>query len=147
MTEYDLMQAAAGKLTALWPDRPVYTGTIPAGADGSFFLESTGSEQTEGLDRFRHRKARFRVRYYLDSGDAGAFAQWAETMFASFRRLEAAEGAHTRTVRLTGRKAQVAEDGKSCQFTFDVDLYYREEPQTTGEVMEYLKQEETWKRQ
>ena len=55
MTEYDLMQAAAGKLTALWPDRPVYTGTIPAGADGSFFLESTGSEQTEGLDRFRHR--------------------------------------------------------------------------------------------
>ena len=63
------------------------------------------------------------------------------------RRLEAAEGAHTRTVRLTGRKAQVAEDGKSCQFTFDVDLYYREEPQTTGEVMEYLKQEETWKRQ
>ena len=44
MTEYDLMQAAAGKLTALWPDRPVYTGTIPAGADGSFFLESTGSE-------------------------------------------------------------------------------------------------------
>lgn len=48
MTEYDLMQAAAGKLTALWPDRPVYTGTIPAGADGSFFLEPTGSEQTEG---------------------------------------------------------------------------------------------------
>ena len=96
MTEYDLMQAAAGKLTALWPDRPVYTGTIPAGADGSFFLESTGSEQTEGLDRFRHRKARFRVRYFLDSGDAGAFAQWAETMFASFRRLEAAEAVLTK---------------------------------------------------
>ena len=74
-------------------------------------------------------------------------AEWLKGVQPKARRLEAAEGAHTRTVRLTGRKAQVAEDGKSCQFTFDVDLYYREEPQTTGEGMEYLKQEETWKRQ
>lgn len=142
MTEYDILLAAAGKLVALWPDRPVYTQAIPVGAEGSFFLAITGAEAQWGLDRQRVRQLKLQVRYLMDQATAEDWCEWEESMLSSFRYLDVPEGEGTCPVRLSAHKGQVAGDGKSCEITFTARLHYRAEAEEE-ETMEALEQEAT----
>lgn len=45
MTLNNFIEAIAGKLTAVWPDRKVYVDEIPKDADGQFFVGIIESEQ------------------------------------------------------------------------------------------------------
>ena len=51
MTLNNFIEAIAGKLTAVWPDRKVYVDEIPKDADGQFFVGIIESEQEKHLDR------------------------------------------------------------------------------------------------
>ena len=51
MTLNNFIEAIAGKLTAVWPDRKVYVDEIPKDADGQFFVGIIESEQEKHPSR------------------------------------------------------------------------------------------------
>lgn len=106
MTLNNFIEAIAGKLTAVWPDRKVYVDEIPKDADGQFFVGIIESEQEKHLDRRWKRSIQFEVLYFLNTKENMEFNAWAETMFDQFDVLTVKEtDQKDRTVRLTGQKA------------------------------------------
>ncbi len=146
MTQQDFLQAAVGKLTAMWPDRTAYTGPVPEGADDGFAVRVEACTQTEGLDRFRRRQARLQIRYFLSGGDAAVWAEWAEAMCAGFRTLEAADGAGARRVRLSDRQIQPGPEGRDCLFSCRADWCWWEADAQEQETMESLRQANQFER-
>lgn len=51
MTLNNFIEAIAGKLAGVWPDRKVYVDEIPKDADGQFFVGIIESGQEAHLDR------------------------------------------------------------------------------------------------
>lgn len=138
MTLTDILKTTAARLKELWPDRKVRVDEIPMGANGTFFVGLTDTEQTQGLDKRQRRTAGVQVLYFRRDRDNLGYLAWAETMYDHFRHLEK-DG---RPVHLANRKARDDETGRFYQFLFDVNLNFveTEEP---GETMEHLDMEES----
>ena len=102
MTLNELTRAAAARLRALWPDRPVYVDDIPREADGCLYIGLIDSEQGQELDRRFKRSVSFQILYFRADQDALAYQDWAEALYDGFRTLEAGG----RTVRLKNRSAR-----------------------------------------
>lgn len=135
MTLRNFVEAVAGRLAELWPDRRVYVDAIPSGADGSFFVGVVESGQERKLDRRVRREIQFQVLYFLNTRDNLAFLEWAEAMYDGFERLTVQEeGGRTRTVRLTGRKAREGTDQGIYQFLFGADLSLLLAPEEGGDM-------------
>lgn len=67
MTLNNFIEAIAGKLAGVWPDRKVYVDEIPKDADGQFFVGIIESGQEAHLDRRRKRSIQIEVLYFLKS--------------------------------------------------------------------------------
>lgn len=100
MTLNNFIEAIAGKLTAVWPDRKVYVDEIPKDADGQFFVGIIESEQEKHLDRRWKRSIQFDVLTVKETDQKD------------------------RTVRLTGQKATPNKNARVFQFTFDADFFF-----------------------
>lgn len=125
MTLNNFVEAIAGKLAAVWPDRKVYVDEIPKDAEGQFFVGIIESEQEKRLDRRRKRTIQFEVLYFLKSKENMAFNDWAEEMYDQFETLTVKETEQKdRTVRLTGQKATPNSNARVFQFTFDADFFF-----------------------
>ena len=125
MTLNNFVEAIAGKLVDLWPDRNVYDGEIPKDADGHFFVRIIESDQEKKLDRRRRRTIQFEVLYFLKSKDTADFNEWAEAMYDNFETLTVKEtDEKTRTIRLTNQKARPDNNSRVFQFTFDADFFF-----------------------
>lgn len=125
MTLNNFIEAIAGKLTAVWPDRKVYVDEIPKDADGQFFVGIIESDQEKHLDRRRKRSIQFEVLYFLKSKENMAFNAWAEEMYDQFETLTVKETEQKeRTIRLTGQKAKPNKNARVFQFTFDADFFF-----------------------
>ena len=125
MTLNNFIEAIAGKLTAVWPDRKVYVDEIPKDADGQFFVGIIESEQEKHLDPRWKRSIQFEVLYFLNTKENMEFNAWAETMFDQFDVLTVKEtDQKDRTVRLTGQKATPNKNARVFQFTFDADFFF-----------------------
>lgn len=125
MTLNNFVEAIAGKLAAVWPDRKVYVDEIPKDAEGQFFVGIIESEQEKHLDRRRKRTIQFEVLYFLKSKANMAFNDWAEEMYDQFETLTVKETEQKdRTVRLTGQKATPNSNARVFQFTFDADFFF-----------------------
>lgn len=122
MTLNELTRAAAARLRALWPDRPVYVDDIPRKADGCLYIGLIDSEQGQELDRRFKRSVSFQILYFRADQDALAYQDWAEALYDGFRTLEAGG----RTVRLKNRSARENGGQRCYQFTFDADLLFWE---------------------
>lgn len=145
MTLNHFLEAASATLTAIWPGRRVYTDRIPAGADGSFFIGIIESSQEAHLDRRRKRSIQFEILYFLRSDDSMAFHDWAEAMYDRFEQLQVAEAdGHTRTVRLTNRRARRDSAERVYQFLFDAEFFVVLAPEPAPN-METLDQKEVLK--
>lgn len=73
MTLNELTRAAAARLRALWPDRPVYVDDIPREADGCLYIGLIDSEQGQELDRRFKRSVSFQILYFRADQDALAY--------------------------------------------------------------------------
>lgn len=125
MTLNNFIEAIAGKLTAVWPDRKVYVDEIQKDADGQFFVGIIESDQKKHLDRRRKRSIQFEVLYFLKSKENMAFNAWAEEMYDQFETLTVKETEKKeRTIRLTGQKAKPNKNARVFQFTFDADFFF-----------------------
>lgn len=122
MTLNELTRAAAARLRALWPDRPVYVDDIPREADGCLYIGLIDSEQGQELDRRFKRSVSFQILYFRADQDALAYQDWAEALYDGFRTLEAGG----RTVRLKNCGARENGEQRCYQFTFDADLLFWE---------------------
>lgn len=134
MTLNELTRAAAARLRALWPDRPVYVDDIPREADGCLYIGLIDSEQGQELDRRCKRSVSFQILYFRADQDALAYQDWAEALYDGFRTLEAGG----RTVRLKNRSAREDGEQRCYLFTFDADLLFWEA--VSGETMQTLAQ-------
>lgn len=134
MTLNELTWAAAARLRALWPDRPVYVDDIPREADGCLYIGLIDSEQGQELDRRFKRSMSFQILYFRADQDALAYQDWAEALYDGFRALEI-DG---RTVRLKNCRARENGEQRCFQFTFDADLLFWEA--RGGETMQTLAQ-------
>lgn len=134
MTLNELTWAAAARLRALWPDRPVYVDDIPREADGCLYIGLIDSEQGQELDRRFKRSVSFQILYFRADQDALAYQDWAEALYDGFRTLEAGG----RTVRLKNCGARENGEQRCYQFTFDADLLFWEA--VSGETMQTLAQ-------
>lgn len=134
MTLNELTRAAAARLRALWPDRPVYVDDIPRKADGCLYIGLIDSEQGQELDRRFKRSVSFQILYFRADQDALAYQDWAEALYDRFRTLEAGG----RTVRLKNRSARENGEQRCYLFTFDADLLFWEA--VSGETMQTLAQ-------
>lgn len=134
MTLNELTWAAAARLRALWPDRPVYVDDIPREADGCLYIGLIDSEQGQELDRRFKRSVSFQILYFRADQDALAYQDWAEALYDGFRTLEAGG----RTVRLKNCGARENGEQRCYQFTFDADLLFWEV--RGGETMQTLAQ-------
>lgn len=139
VTLRSLVEAVAGRLTELWPDRRVYVDAIPSGADGGFFVGVVESSQERRLGRRIRREVQFQILYFLNAQDNLAFLDWAEAMYDGFERLAVWDGDEKRTVRLRGRKAREGTDQGVYQFLFGADLSLLLAPEE-GETMGHLEQ-------
>lgn len=134
MTLNELTRAAAARLRALWPDRPVYVDDIPREADGCLYIGLIDSEQGQELDRRCKRSVSFQILYFRADQDALAYQDWAEALYDGFRTLEAGG----RTVRLKNRSARENGEQRCYLFTFDADILFWEA--VSGETMQTLAQ-------
>lgn len=142
MTLNNFIEAIAGKLTAVWPDRKVYVDEIPKDADGQFFVGIIESEQEKHLDRRRKRTIQFEILYFLKSKENMAFNEWAEEMYDQFETLTVKEtDQKDRTIRLTAQKAKPNKNARVFQFTFDADFFFVLTPEVIP-FMENLEQTE-----
>lgn len=137
MTLKSFVTAIADKLVELWPDRKVFAGQIPKGADGNFFVGIIESAQSRGLDVQRTRTVQFEVLYFLTNDSSMDFYEWAETMHANFQALEVPDGPGRQHVALTAQRARRDGEMMVYQYTFDARVNYLVQPDP-GEVMETL---------
>ncbi len=145
MTLNHFIDAIAGKLKSLWPDRDVMVNEIPQGADGNFFVGLIDAEQGQRLDRRRVRTMQFEILYFLRKKDNLEFNSWAEDMLDNFESISVVEvEGKTRNVRLTNVEVRKDDNTRVFQFLFDVNLNYLLAP-AGGENMEVLEQEEVLK--
>ncbi len=139
----ELIQAAAVRLRALWPDCPIYDGPIPLDAGGAFHVGIVRAEQSAGLGRRRRQRAQLEVRYYLPGTGGTDFGPWSQRMLDGFRTLEGAGGK-----RVGLRQPEALPDGGEGYYAFRVwvDVSYVEEGwKEDGEepdMMEHLEQKE-----
>lgn len=125
MTLNNFVEAIAGKLAGLWPDRKVYVNEIPKDAEGNYFIGIIESDQEKHLDRRRRRSIQFEVLYFLKSKDTADFNEWAEAMYDNFEALVVKEtDEKVREVRLTNQKARPDKNTRVFQFTFDADFFF-----------------------
>lgn len=117
MTVNQIIEAIAFKLKQLYPDRYVYDGEIPKGADGNFYVHCSDQSHSRNLNRRRSRSYTFEVLYFKSKKDSMHFNDWAEQMYFEFERLQVGN----RTVSTTDAQA---EDGRDMvyHFTFDVNI-------------------------
>ncbi|KAF5056846.1 hypothetical protein DSECCO2_362940 [anaerobic digester metagenome] len=139
MTLNDLLQAVAAALKEIWPERKAYVNQIPQNADGAFSISLTDTEQVQGLDRRQRRTVGVQILYFRKDRDAEEYADWAETMYSSFKTVSF-DG---RPVKLKNRMARNDSEFRYFQFMFDVDFYFVEA--STGDPMEGLTIEEELK--
>lgn len=125
MTLNNFIEAIAGKLAGVWPDRKVYVDEIPKDADGQFFVGIIESGQEAHLDRRRKRSIQIEVLYFLKSKENMEFNAWAEEMYDQFETLTVKEtDQKTRTIRLTNQRARPDKNARVYQFTFDADFFF-----------------------
>ena len=125
MTLNNFIEAIAGKLAGVWPDRKVYVDEIPKDADGQFFVGIIESGQEAHLDRRRKRSIQIEVLYFLKSKENMEFNAWAEEMYDQFETLTVKEtDQKTRTIRLTNHRARPDKNARVYQFTFDADFFF-----------------------
>ena len=133
----DFIEAIAGKLRTLWPERKVYDDKIPAEANGSFFVGLIDVEQHKRLDRRRLRSMQFEVLYFLCPGDMLTFRAWAESMLDHFEYLSVSCEGDVRLIRTQNMQASVNSDAHAYQVVFDVDLDFVIAP-PQGPAMEHV---------
>lgn len=138
MTLNNFLEAIAGVLKTLWPDKTVEVDEIPTGADGNFYVGIIESNQDKRLDRRRRRLIQFQVLYFLADDDAMAWNDWVEAMYENFEKLTVADGEDSsRIVHLTGQTGRKEEGQRFFQFLFNADALFLKEPEA-DEVMENL---------
>lgn len=140
MTMNDVLQAVAGKLKSLWPDRKVHCNEIPRDADGTFHISFTDTEQHQKLDRRYHRSVGVQILLFLASRETMEYLDWAEQMYDNFRYLTA--GDHL--LRLHNCSAQKDSESRFFQFLFDIDMNFVEAA-PDSDPMENLKLQENFK--
>ena len=133
MTLNNFIEAIAGKLAGVWPDRKVYVDEIPKDADGQFFVGIIESGQEAHLDRRRKRSIQIEVLYFLKSKENMEFNAWAEEMYDQFETLTVKEtDQKTRTIHLTNQRARPNKNARVYQFTFDADFFFVLTPRGSG---------------
>lgn len=140
MTMNDVLQAAAGKLKGLWPDRKVHCNEIPRDADGTFHISFTDSEQRQELDRRYRRTVGVQILFFLASRETMEYLDWAEQMYDNFRYLTVGD----RLLRLQNCSAQKDSESRFFQFLFDIDMNFVEAA-PVSEPMENLQLQEDLK--
>lgn len=125
MTLRAFLEAVAGKLTALWPERKVYVDEMPRDADGNFFVRIVDSSEESHLDRRGSRTLSFEVLYFMRQKETLPFLDWAEAMYDAFKILSVEETAEkTRGIYLYNREARRNDNLAAYQFTFDAAFQF-----------------------
>jgi len=83
----DILQALAGKLIALWPNRKVFTEEVSQGIDGNFFIHVIDSSRERKLGRRRMLSRDFDIIYFRGNKDPMEYPEWADKMLAEFEKV------------------------------------------------------------
>lgn len=140
MTMNDVIQAVAGKLKGLWPNRKVHCNEIPREVNGAFYVSFTDTEQHRELDRRYRRTAGIQIQFFLASREMMEYLDWAEQMYDNFRYLTVGD----RLLHLHNCSAQKDSESRYFQFLFDIDMNFVEvapdsEPMENLQLQEDLK--------
>jgi hypothetical protein len=127
VTLNNFMESVAANILAVYPDKSVFVGEIPAENSGNIFVGLIETSQTHHLNRRYERHLSFEVLYFLASKDTVSFHEWAESMYDAFDTLTVADANDpdkTYLVHTQDTEARPGNDNRVYQFLFDVDVYF-----------------------